>query len=107
MMLFNTLSILVKQARFHPLYGGMSGTQTGEILVTNDYRCFKIFLQSPIAEESLHSMCAKTLGISQSEDGGRCESEDGGRSYKGNVRDIYEYWNSNRRISCGDFMQAP
>lgn len=42
-----------------------STLQQGKFLVIEDHGFFKIFLQSAIIEESLHSVCAKTLGIPQ------------------------------------------
>ena len=67
--LFNTQSILVKHKPDFILYMeaclAFSKLGLGRFLVTDDHRFFKIFLQSPIAEESLNSVCANTLGISQ------------------------------------------
>ena len=37
----------------------------GRFLVTDDHGFFKFFLQSKIVEETLHSVCARTLGINQ------------------------------------------
>ena len=42
-----------------------SKLKVGMFLVTDNHRFFKTFLQSTIAEESLHTVCAKTLGIPQ------------------------------------------
>ena len=38
---------------------------TRRFLVTDDHRFFTLFLQSSIAEESLHSVCVRELAIPQ------------------------------------------
>lgn len=67
--LFNTPSILNKhKADFHIYMEAClaySKLQVGRFLVTDDHRFFKLFLQSSIAEESLHSVCVRTLAIPQ------------------------------------------
>ena len=72
MTLFNTPSIIQKHKVDIHIYMeaclAYSKLKTGKFLVTDDHRFFKIFLQSSIAEESLHSVCARTLSIQQ---GGR------------------------------------
>ena len=55
------------QGRYSHLHGGLAyfKLKMGKFLVMDDHRFFKIFLQSVIAEESLHSVCARTLAIQQ------------------------------------------
>ena len=82
--LFNTPSVLAKhKADFHIYLEAClaySKFNTGRFLVTDNHRFFKIFLQSFIAEESLHTVCTRTLNILQG------VSQSGQRSYKGHVR---------------------
>ena len=67
--LFNTLTLLAKHRADFQLYMeaclAYSKLGVGKILVTDDHKFLKIFLQSNIAEEALHTVCVKTLNIAQ------------------------------------------
>ena len=67
--LFNTANLISKHKPDFTLYMeaclAYSELGQGRFLVTDDHGFFKFFLQSPIAEETLHSVCARTLGITQ------------------------------------------
>ena len=67
--LFNTANLISKHKPYFTLYMeaclAHSKLGKGKFLVTDDHGFFKFFLQSQIAEETLHSVCARTLGINQ------------------------------------------
>jgi hypothetical protein len=64
--LFNTSNLISKhRPDFTLACLAHSKLGKGRFLVTDDHGFLNFFLQSQIAEETLHSVCARTLGINQ------------------------------------------
>ena len=67
--LFGTQSLISKNRADFQIYmeacKAFSKFGVGRFLVTDNHKFFKLFLKSSVAEEALHTVCLRTLGIAQ------------------------------------------
>ena len=67
--LFGTQSLISKSRADFQIYmeacKAFSKFGVGRFLVTDNHKFFKLFLKSSVAEEALHTICVRTLGITQ------------------------------------------
>ena len=67
--MFGTSSLIAKHRADFQIYmeacKACSQFGLGRFLVTDDHKFYKLFLMSNLAEDVLHTVCVRTLGITQ------------------------------------------